>query len=104
MWSGPGSSPPSDQRPTADLGHTRTVDGDPRARADRDPDDDTIGAVALPLPPPRPNGSILMAAMLGLANALGMERTTEPTEMAQPAEPLGDGLDLDFGSPPPLDD
>lgn len=61
-------------------------------------------AVALPVPPPRPNGSILMAAMIGLANALGMEPKHEPTEMSQPANPLDDGLDLDFGSLPPLDD
>jgi len=60
---------------------------------------------ALPIPPPRPNGSIVMAAMLGLANALGMEPKREETEMSQPAQPLGDDeLDLDFGSLRPLDE
>ena len=58
-----------------------------------------------PVPPPRPNGSILMAAMLGLANALGMEPKRQAIEMAQPARPLdGDQLDLDFGALRPLDD
>ena len=60
--------------------------------------------VALRLPPPRPNGSILMATMIGLANALGMERPDEPTEMTQASEPLDDGLGLDFGVLRPLDD
>ncbi len=64
----------------------------------------TDDAVPLPVPRPRPNGSILMAAMLGLANALGMEPKTEPTEMVQPADPLDDDLDLDFGSLRPLDE
>ncbi len=59
--------------------------------------------IPLPIPRPRPNGSVLMAAMIGLANALGMEPTTEQTEMVQPAEPHGDDLDLRFGSLPPLD-
>ncbi len=63
--------------------------------------DDGVPLVA---PRPRPNGSILMAAMLGLANALGMEPTTEPSEMVQPADPLDGDLDLDFGSLRPLDD
>jgi len=45
-----------------------------------------------------------MAAMLGLANALGMEPKTEPSEMVQPADPLDDDLDLDFGSLRPLED
>lgn len=59
--------------------------------------------VALPTPRAQPKGSILMAAMLGLANALGLEPKTEPSEMVQPAEPHRDDLDLDFGSLPPLD-
>ncbi len=64
------------------------------------PDD----GVPLPIPRPRPNGSILMAAMLGLANALGMEPKTERSEIVQPADPLDDDLDLDFGSLRPLED
>lgn len=80
------------------------------------PDDDTVDgrdisvdgaadeATPLPMPAPRPNGSILMAAMLGLANALGMEQKDEPSEMVQPADPLDDDLDLVFGSLRPLDD
>lgn len=72
-----------------------------------DPADSASGAddaVALPVPRPRPNGSVLMAAMLGLANALGMEPKNEPTEMVQPADGLDDDLDLAFGPLPPLDD
>jgi len=72
--------------------------------ADGHPDHGAVDdGIALPIPPPRPNGSILMAAMLGLANALGLEPRTEPSEMIQPADPADDGLDLDFGSLPPLD-
>ncbi len=59
-----------------------------------------------PWPAPRRvkhNGSILMAAMLGLANALGMEPKEEPVEIAQPADPdRSDDLDFNFGSLPPL--
>ncbi len=72
-----------------DVGDDAVVDLDGTARP-------------LLLPPARPNGSILMAAMLGLANALGMEPRNEPTEMVQPADPLDDDLRLDFGSLPPL--
>ncbi len=50
---------------------------------------------------PRHGGSILMAAMLGLAEALGMD--PEPTLVVQPANPSGDdGFDLDYGGLPPL--
>lgn len=68
-------------------------------------DEPAAGPDWTPLPSlrPQPKGSVLMAAMLGLANALGMEPKTEPSEMVQPAEPIRDGLDLDFGSLPPLD-
>lgn len=69
------------------------------------PDDGVSnGATPLPAPRPRPNGSVLMAAMLGLANALGMEPKDEPSEMVQPADPLDDDIDLDFGSLRSLDD
>ena len=64
----------------------------------------TDDGVPLPVPRARPNGSILMAAMLGLANALGMEPSSEPSEMVTPADPLDDDLDLRFGSLDPLDD
>jgi hypothetical protein len=74
-----------------------------RGATDGGPPEQVDDGTPLPIPPPRPNGSILMAAMIGLANALGMERTTEPTELTQPGEPTGDGLDLDFGPLPPLE-
>jgi hypothetical protein len=51
---------------------------------------------------PRHGGSILMAAMIGLAEALGWD--PEPTEITQPAAPSnGPDLDLNFGDLPPLD-
>lgn len=67
---------------------------------------DDVGKDATPLtlPRPRPNGSILMAAMLGLANDLGMEPKTEQSEMVQPADPLDDDIDLSFGTLRPLDE
>lgn len=85
--------------PDRDRGHTG-----PMVHPLDDAEDpaDIVDGVPLRLPPARPNGSILMAAMLGLANALGMEPKNEPTEMVQPAEPLDDGLDLDFGGLPSL--
>lgn len=60
------------------------------------------GAVPIPLPRPRPRG-VVSAAMIGLAIGLGMEPNDEPTELVQPAEPHPDGLELDYGSLPPLD-
>ncbi len=52
---------------------------------------------------PRHGGSVLMAAMIGLAEALGMD--PEPTEIAQPASPAnGPDLDMSFGDLPPLDE
>ncbi len=52
---------------------------------------------------PRHGGSILMAAMLGLAEALGWD--PEPSEVTQPAAPSDEpGLDLNFGDLPPLDE
>ncbi len=43
-----------------------------------------------------------MAAMLGLADALGWDRET--ADIVHPADPAdGEGLDLDFGDLPPLD-
>lgn len=51
---------------------------------------------------PRHGGSFVMAAMIGIAEALGMD--PEPTEMSQPANPAdGNDLDLSFGDLPPLD-
>lgn len=51
---------------------------------------------------PRHGGSILMAAMIGLAEALGFD--PEPTEITQPANPgSGPEFDLSFGDLPPLD-
>ncbi len=45
---------------------------------------------------------MLMAAMLGLAEALGMD--PESTEMIQPADPgRGQDFDLSFGPLPPLE-
>jgi hypothetical protein len=44
-----------------------------------------------------------MAAMLGLADALGFESHRQQTEMMQPADPSnGPELDLSFGDLPPL--
>ena len=56
--------------------------------------------------PARANGSVLMAAMLGLAYAMGTERRPEePTEQVQPAEPDRSlGHRLGFGPLPPLED
>ena len=47
-------------------------------------------------------GSILMAAMLGLAQALGFENARERTVQLADAS-MDDGLDLWFGDLPPLD-
>jgi predicted outer membrane lipoprotein len=55
-------------------------------------------------PRPRPNGSVLMAAMIGLANALGMEHQERRTEAAQPAQPHEDDLKFNWGGLRPLDD
>jgi hypothetical protein len=64
-------------------------------------DDD---AVAIRVAPPRHKGSLVMAAMLGLAQALGMEEKPRNVEAVQPAEPLDDPLKLDFGQLRPLDE
>jgi hypothetical protein len=45
---------------------------------------------------PRHGGSVLMAAMLGLADALGMA-PEQKTELAQPASPSDDDVNLDYG-------
>ena len=60
---------------------------------------------AQPLPQyrPRHGGSVLMAAMIGLAEVFDMA-PKEPTEQMQPGDlSAGDDLDLDFGDLPPLD-
>lgn len=55
----------------------------------------------LPRTTPRHGGSILMAAMLGLADALGFDR--EQPEVVQVAEVSnGPEIDLHFGDLPPL--
>ena len=88
---GPG---PADGLPALDPGRIRIPD-DPGPLID-----------GVPLPPPartgpRHGGSILMAAMIGIAEALGFD--PEPTEVAQPADPgSGPELDIDFGDLPPL--
>ncbi len=50
----------------------------------------------------RNGGSFLMAAMLGLAQALGFENTKERTVQLAEAS-RNDDLDLRFGDLPPLD-
>lgn len=51
----------------------------------------------------RHRGSYLMAAMLGLAKALGMDEEKEPTEVVQPALPgRDDDLLLSFNGLEPL--
>ncbi len=59
--------------------------------------------VAVPMPPPpggRANGSVLMAAMVGLSEALGFDK---PQTVIEVSAASGEGLDLDFGDLPPLD-
>lgn len=55
--------------------------------------------------PPRPggraNGSIVMAAMIGISEALGFDKNQE--QVAEASAWSGEGLDLDFGDLPPLD-
>ncbi len=49
-------------------------------------------------------GTILMAAMIGLADALGWDRPRDRGEIVQLAPDLDTGdLPLDFGPLPPLD-
>jgi hypothetical protein len=70
-------------------------------------DDDDVrsdDAVAIRVAPPQHKGSLVMAAMLGLAQALGMEEKPRNVEAVQPADPLDDPLKLDFGQLRPLDD
>lgn len=51
--------------------------------------------------PPRHHGSVLMAAMIGIADALGMDQHEDIPEIhaESPADP---GLDLDWGGLDPL--
>lgn len=55
--------------------------------------------------PPRPggraNGSITMAAMIGISEALGFDKRQE--QVAEASASSGEGIDLDFGDLPPLD-
>lgn len=84
-----------------------------------EPDDAALAPVVpLPLPPPAPgqppaarpgqrtSSSVLMAAMLGLADAMGFERPrTELVTMAQAESGEGDGdaVIIGFGPLDPLD-
>ncbi len=55
-------------------------------------------------PPPRTSSSVLMAAMLGLADAMGFERPrTEMVTMAAAEPTEGDALIIGFGPLDPLD-
>lgn len=66
--------------------------------------DDTERDEAWELPPPpggRAKGSVTMAAMLGLAEALGFDKQVEVVEASTASS--GQALDLDFGDLPPLD-
>ncbi|MEM9651611.1 MAG: hypothetical protein AAGA65_05915 [Actinomycetota bacterium] len=57
----------------------------------------------LPRTTPRHGGSILMAAMIGLADAMGFESHRHQTEiMASVDRASGQELDLRFGDLPPL--
>lgn len=93
------------------MGNNWSMEAD-RSAADLPDDNDPVDRnrwVEFPRPPrtkPRHGGSILMAAMLGLADALGFDRDErDPTEMVQPAQPRDrPDLDLDFGDLAPLDD
>ena len=57
-------------------------------------------------PPPKRGvaSSILMAAMLGLVDALGWERPKDEIVVVADTPSSGDGLRLDYGHLPPLDD
>ena len=70
---------------------------------DRAGADDAAGRpFVAPRTRPRHGGSILMAAMVGIAEALGLD--PEPTEIARPVSPgSGPEFDLRFGDLPPLD-
>jgi len=73
----------------------------------RDPIDRVpVGRPSKPSKPSKRSiaASILMAAMFGLADALGWERTTGEIVEVADAPSGGDGLDLRFGLLPPLDD
>ncbi len=59
----------------------------------------------VPVPPPerpggRANGSIVMAAMVGISEALGFDKQQE--QVAEASAASGEPLDLDFGDLPPL--
>ncbi|MEM7272365.1 MAG: hypothetical protein AAF547_04730 [Actinomycetota bacterium] len=57
----------------------------------------------LPRTTPRHGGSILMAAMVGLANALGMDQERQEVEqVAEIGDRGGPDFDLSFGELPPL--
>ncbi len=55
------------------------------------------------LPKPRHHGSIMMAAMIGVANALGFDQVEEIPEISADASGEPPGLDLYFGDLDPLD-
>ncbi len=70
------------------------------------PSSDESGERWVPIPlPPRPggraNGSIVMAAMVGISEALGLDKQQE--QVAEASASSGQPLELDFGDLPPLD-
>ncbi|MEZ5227126.1 MAG: hypothetical protein R2710_10745 [Acidimicrobiales bacterium] len=86
----------------------RSADGgngeDDRPVEGREPNgEDSERTVPVTLPPRpggRANGSIVMAAMVGISEALGFDKQQE--EVAEAAASSGQPLDLDFGDLPPL--
>lgn len=67
---------------------------------------DEQGERTVPVPLPdrpggRANGSIVMAAMIGISEALGLDKKQE--QVAEASASSGQPLDLDFGDLPPLD-
>ena len=90
-----------------------TADGEPTLATvvplplpDRGPDPDTDPGRPPYRPAPRTSSSVLMAAMLGLADAMGFERPrTELVTMEQASSGEGDGdaVIIGFGPLDPLD-
>ncbi len=66
-----------------------------------DADERTVPMPAPARPGGRANGSIVMAAMVGISEALGLDKKQE--QVAEASAASGEGLDLDFGDLPSLD-
>ncbi len=62
----------------------------------------TLSAMAEPLPKQRHHGSILMAAMIGIADALGWDQSEEIPEIHAEAAGEPPTFDLTFGDLDPL--